>query len=59
MQLQEDIYTSGGVQTHTLWASLRTTQQADKRVNQQRNTLIVFKKYNLKKITKSGDQNPL
>jgi len=24
MQLQEDIYTSGGVQTHTLSASLRT-----------------------------------
>ena len=23
MQLQEDKYTSGGVQTHTLWASLR------------------------------------
>ena len=23
MQLQEDIYTSGGVQTHTLWASLK------------------------------------
>ena len=22
MQLQEDIYTGGGVQTHTLWASL-------------------------------------
>ena len=23
MQLQEDIYTGGGVQTHTLWASFK------------------------------------
>ena len=26
MQLQEDIYTGGGVQTHTLWASLKNNK---------------------------------
>jgi len=30
MQLQEDIYTSGVVQTHTLWASLKKTKRLNK-----------------------------
>jgi len=30
MQLQEDIYTSGGVQTHTLCAIFGTTVQLEK-----------------------------
>jgi len=60
MQLQEDIYTSGGVQTHTLWASLRNdTADTDRPENHQRNTLTVLDRHLWQKKNKSGVQKPL
>ena len=42
MQLQEDIYTSGGVQTHTLSASLKSDiAGADKQENRQFGLIVL------------------
>ena len=41
MQLQEDIYTGGGVQTHTLWASGR--RQRNNKMTMNRNIKLDIK----------------
>ena len=46
MKILGVLYTTGGVHTHTLWASLRNdTADTDRPENHQRNTLTVLDRH--------------